>query len=332
MALVRAEPPMAGADFARVVSPREMTVHGSGDGPRIAAIDTGIKSSIVRHLVERGAVVELHPCATSAEDLLAGDPDAIFLANGPGDPAALDYIVAHAARAGRGQAGVRHLPRPPAAVPRRRPGDVQAAVRPPRRQPPGQGPASPARSRSPRRTTASRCSARTASGRSPATSRCAGRPTSAPPQLSHINLYDRTVEGLTLLDVAGGTVQYHPEAGPGPERQPLPLRPLPRPDRARPPPDAAARRHPAHPHPRLGPDRHRPGGRVRLLRRAGLQGPQGGGLRGRARQLQPGDDHDRPRVRRRDVRRAAAGRPGARRSSRASGPTRCCRRSAARRR
>ena len=35
-------------------------------------------------------------------------------------------------------------------------------------------------------------------------------------QLSHINLYDRTVEGLTLLDVPGGTVQYHPEAGPGP--------------------------------------------------------------------------------------------------------------------
>jgi carbamoyl-phosphate synthase small subunit len=35
-------------------------------------------------------------------------------------------------------------------------------------------------------------------------------------QLSHINLYDRTVEGLTLLDVPGGTVQYHPEGGPGP--------------------------------------------------------------------------------------------------------------------
>jgi len=34
--------------------------------------------------------------------------------------------------------------------------------------------------------------------------------------LSHVNLYDRTVEGLELLDVPGGTVQYHPEAGPGP--------------------------------------------------------------------------------------------------------------------
>ena len=35
-------------------------------------------------------------------------------------------------------------------------------------------------------------------------------------ELTHINLYDRTVEGLTLKDVPGGTVQYHPEAGPGP--------------------------------------------------------------------------------------------------------------------
>jgi carbamoyl-phosphate synthase small subunit len=35
-------------------------------------------------------------------------------------------------------------------------------------------------------------------------------------QLSHVNLYDRTVEGIELLDVPGGAVQYHPEAGPGP--------------------------------------------------------------------------------------------------------------------
>jgi carbamoyl-phosphate synthase small subunit len=35
-------------------------------------------------------------------------------------------------------------------------------------------------------------------------------------ELSHLNLYDRTVEGLVLRDVPGCTVQYHPEAGPGP--------------------------------------------------------------------------------------------------------------------
>jgi carbamoyl-phosphate synthase small subunit len=35
-------------------------------------------------------------------------------------------------------------------------------------------------------------------------------------ELSHLNLYDRTVEGLTLRDVPAACVQYHPEAGPGP--------------------------------------------------------------------------------------------------------------------
>ena len=59
-----------------------------------SVIDTGIKGSIVRNLVERGARVELHPCTASAAELTANDPDAIFLANGPGDPAALGYIVA----------------------------------------------------------------------------------------------------------------------------------------------------------------------------------------------------------------------------------------------
>ena len=61
--------------------------------PRSHAIDTGIKSSIVRNLVERGAEVTLHPCTVTAEELLATDADAFFLANGPGDPAALDYVV-----------------------------------------------------------------------------------------------------------------------------------------------------------------------------------------------------------------------------------------------
>ena len=83
---------MTGLDLAREVSPREPLVL-EGDGPRVIAIDTGIKSSIVRNLRDRGVHLELHPCHVGADELLARDPDAVFLANGPGDPAALDYVV-----------------------------------------------------------------------------------------------------------------------------------------------------------------------------------------------------------------------------------------------
>ncbi|CAA9501216.1 MAG: Carbamoyl-phosphate synthase large chain, partial [uncultured Solirubrobacteraceae bacterium] len=73
---------------------------------------------------------------------------------------------------------------------------------------------------------------------------------------------------------------------------------------------APARRPAADPHPRLGPDRDRPGRRVRLLGGPGVQGAARGGLRDRPRQLQPRDDHDRPGAGRRDVRRAAPARAG----------------------
>ena len=73
-------------------------------------------------------------------ELLAREPDAVFLANGPGDPAALDYVV-ESVRGVVGKVPVfGHLPGPPAALPGGRARHLQAAVRPPRRQPPGQGP------------------------------------------------------------------------------------------------------------------------------------------------------------------------------------------------
>ena len=141
MERVRAEPSMVGRDLAREVTVREPETHGDGDGPRIIALDTGIKRSIIRNFTSRGAVLELYPCTTPAQELLDRDPDGFFLVPGPGDPAALDYLVRDDPRAPEHQAGLRHLPRPPAALARRRAGDLQAAVRPPRRQPPGQGPA-----------------------------------------------------------------------------------------------------------------------------------------------------------------------------------------------
>src|SRR5205085_2623073 len=91
---VHSEPPMTGADFARTVTPSEpIILDPDNPGPRVVAIDTGIKTSIVSNLRQRGVRLELYPASVTAEQLLERDPDAVFLANGPGDPAALDYVV-----------------------------------------------------------------------------------------------------------------------------------------------------------------------------------------------------------------------------------------------
>ena len=120
-----------------------------------------------------------------------------------------------------------------------------------------------------------------------------------------------------------------------PERQPLSLRPLRRDDRQEQAASetvdhAQAHRHQEHPGHRRRPDRHRPGLRVRLFRRAGLQGAEGRGLPRRPGQFQPGDDHDRSGPGRRHLYRADHAGHGRPRSSRRSGPTPCCRPWAAR--
>jgi carbamoyl-phosphate synthase small subunit len=213
--LVEAEPPMAGQDLARVVTPGAVARLGDGDGPAIAVIDTGIKASMVRELVARGARVSLHPCTVSAEELLAEDPDAVFLANGPGDPAALDYIVA-AVRGIVGRKpvwgiclGHQLLCRAVGLETFKLPYGHHGANHPVRDLHTG------------RVEITSQNHGFAAIGPGGARTIDSDEPVRwetdfGAAELSHVNLYDRTVEGLELLDVPGGTVQYHPEAGPGP--------------------------------------------------------------------------------------------------------------------
>jgi carbamoyl-phosphate synthase small subunit len=59
----------------------------------VLAYDFGIKHNILRNLVRAGCRVKVVPAATSAEDALAENPDGIFLSNGPGDPAAVTYAI-----------------------------------------------------------------------------------------------------------------------------------------------------------------------------------------------------------------------------------------------
>jgi carbamoyl-phosphate synthase small subunit len=85
------EPGTDGTDLARVVTTSEP--YRSGSGPRrVVAYDFGIKSAILRYLGNI-ATVEVVPASTSAADVLARDPDGVFLSNGPGDPAAVDYAI-----------------------------------------------------------------------------------------------------------------------------------------------------------------------------------------------------------------------------------------------
>ncbi len=223
-ALIEAEPDMTGRDLAREVTPGQATVldpigettpSTRAGGIHIAMIDTGVKLSIVRNLRARGATVTLHPCHAGAAALLAAEPDAVFLANGPGDPGALDYIV-DTVRGLVGKLpvygiclGHQLLCRAVGLETYKLPFGHHGANHPVKDL---------------------------STGRTEITSQNHGFAVLGPggartidddepvrwetdfgvAELTHINLYDRTVEGLTLRDVPGATVQYHPEAGPGP--------------------------------------------------------------------------------------------------------------------
>ncbi len=64
-----------------------------GDGPRVALLDVGAKRSIARCLNERGCEVTVYPARTPAKEILDADPDGIMLSNGPGDPKECDTII-----------------------------------------------------------------------------------------------------------------------------------------------------------------------------------------------------------------------------------------------
>ena len=64
-----------------------------GPSRRLVVYDFGVKRNILRHLVEQGFDVTVVPAKTSAADALALDPDAVFLSNGPGDPAAVEGVL-----------------------------------------------------------------------------------------------------------------------------------------------------------------------------------------------------------------------------------------------
>ncbi|MGV8074416.1 MAG: glutamine-hydrolyzing carbamoyl-phosphate synthase small subunit [Syntrophobacteraceae bacterium] len=183
--------------------PPSESLSWSADHPgfRIAALDCGVKYNILRKLEEAGCQIAVFPAHTPASEILASDPDGIFLSNGPGDPAAVHYVIdtvrnllgvkpifgiclghqmmglALGGKTFKLKFGHRGVNQP---VKDLTTGKVEITSQ--------------------------------NHGYSVDLDSLAGLPV----QLTHLNLNDNTLEGIQHLKVPAFSVQYHPEASPGP--------------------------------------------------------------------------------------------------------------------
>jgi carbamoyl-phosphate synthase small subunit len=168
---------------------------------RIAAYDFGMKWNILRRFTAHGCQVRVFPAGAPASDLLATSPDGVFLSNGPGDPAALPYAIASAKTLVESGVPVFGICLGHQIL------GLAMGARTFKLKFGHRGANHPVKD--------------LASGRIEITSQNHGfavDPASVPGDVAvtHVNLYDGTIEGLRHATRPVFCVQYHPEAAPGP--------------------------------------------------------------------------------------------------------------------
>ncbi len=88
-------PSMAGLELSSIVSTKVPYFYGNEDAKyKIAVLDLGVKENILRNFANRDVYMKVFPAKTSFEEMAAWNPDGYFISNGPGDPSAMDYAVA----------------------------------------------------------------------------------------------------------------------------------------------------------------------------------------------------------------------------------------------
>ena len=189
--------PAGGAAAAFAVDPLQR----AGRPLRIAAYDLGMKRNILHRLSAHGCRVTVYPADTPAATLIATRPDGVFLSNGPGDPAPLDYAIANARAlidAGLPLFGICLGHQVLGLALGARTYKLKFGHR---------GANHPVKN--------------LATGQVEITSQNHGfaiDPATVPEdvEVTHVNLYDQTIEGLRHRSRPVFCVQYHPEASPGP--------------------------------------------------------------------------------------------------------------------
>ena len=205
---VLASPSMVGADLSDEVSTSQpYTVEPDGEHRyTVAALDLGIKRNVARRLAARGVRTHVLPASSTLDDLLAVNPDAVFLSPGPGDPATADHPVALARDVLRRNVPLFGICFGSQILGRALGFDTYKLVYGHR------GINQPVLDRM--------------TGKVEVTSHNHGFAVDAPRdgrietefgavEVSHVCLNDNVVEGLRCLDVPAFTVQYHPEAAAG---------------------------------------------------------------------------------------------------------------------
>ena len=192
--------PTDGIDLvAGVTDPEGRTVPATGGATRrIVALDLGIKSTMVRELARLGTV-EVVPAGTTASEVLAREPDGVFVSNGPGDPAAVQGVAAElGALLGEVPVfgicmGHQMLAAALGARTYKLPFGHHGGNHPVQDL---------------------------GTGKVEITSQnhnyCVDPETLTGAEVTHVNLNDGTLEGFRCTEVPAFAVQYHPEAGPGP--------------------------------------------------------------------------------------------------------------------
>jgi carbamoyl-phosphate synthase small subunit len=195
LAACRAQPPMAGRALVSAISTRKPYVYSDAGNARIAVVDYGCKRSILRRLAGAGAAVTVYPHDAGADELAGYD--GVVLSNGPGDPEPLRREV-EAVRELLGRVpvlgiclGHQLLGLATGYETYKLPFGHRGANHPVLER---------------------------ASGRVLVTTQNHGFAVvpSEDREATHVSLYDGTVEGLDFPDLRARSVQFHPEAGPGP--------------------------------------------------------------------------------------------------------------------